>query len=43
MNAGFYFQGSTLDVGPTYRFSHTVLQKVATNYTESSPTNFNQF
>jgi len=43
VNARFYFQDPTLDVGPTCSFSHTALHKVATSHTESSPTNFNQF
>ena len=43
VNARFYFQGPSLDVGLTCNSCHTVLHKIAASHTESSPTNFSQF
>ena len=43
VNARFYFQGPALYMGSTYRSNHNVLHRIATSYTESSPTNFSQF
>ena len=43
MNARFYFQDPVLDLGLTFRSSHTVLHRVATSHTKSSPTNFVNF
>ena len=38
-----FFFGSALDVEPIYRSSHTILYRIAVNYTELFSKNFSQF